>query len=139
MDDIYREDVLDHYKHPRNYGKVAAADVVVEEKNSSCGDEIKLSLKLKTQNLKPKTLAGDQKSEIEEIKFEGQGCAVSMAFASMLIEKIKEEGWGVEEIEKMSEEELLGLVGGDKVSAARQKCVRLGVKAVKEAVRRVDD
>lgn len=122
MDDLYRDEIMDHYKNPRNKGVVEDPDVRVEETNASCGDEVVLTIKTKRAN------------EIGEIKFEGEGCAVSMAFASILLERVKEEGMTVEQVWKMSEEEMVEMIGGGGVSPARQKCLRLGIKALRRAV-----
>jgi len=132
MDDIYRDEVMEHYKNPRNFGSLEGADVVVEESNASCGDEVRVSLKL-GNNQSPSI----KHQVIKDIKFQGQGCAVSMAFTSLLIERVKEEGWGVEELKDKSEEDLVKLVGGDGVSPARQKCLRMGIKALRKAVAKI--
>lgn len=76
LDDLYREVILDHYSHPRNRGTVEPADVVREGANPLCGDEIRLSLRLR----------GDV---VEDIRFEGKGCSISQASASMMTELVK--------------------------------------------------
>ena len=74
-DDIHREIILDHYRNPRNNGKLLEADVSIHDSNPLCGDEIDIHLKVD----------GDK---IKDIKFEGRGCAISQASASMLTEMI---------------------------------------------------
>jgi len=134
IDDLYRDILLEHYKNPRYFGKLENADVKVREKNSSCGDEISLSLKLKTNKAKLKSNIQREREEIGEIRFEGQGCAVSVAFTSMLIEYVLEKGLSVGEINHLGEDELLALVGLDRISPTRKKCAMLGLSALKKAV-----
>src|SRR3990172_6290826 len=77
MSDLYREEILDHYYHPRNTGKLDPADLTGHEVNTLCGDEVTLYLKFKG-------------GRIADIKFEGSGCAISQASASMLTEYLKD-------------------------------------------------
>ena len=74
-DDIYREIILDHYRNPRNKGRLPNADVSIHDSNPLCGDEIDIHLKV-------------EEEKVKEIKFEGRGCAISQASASMLTEMI---------------------------------------------------
>ena len=74
-DDIYREIILDHYRNPRNKGKLPVADVSVHDSNPLCGDEIDMHLKIDSNT-------------IQDVKFEGRGCAISQASASMLTERV---------------------------------------------------
>ncbi|MBN2410485.1 SUF system NifU family Fe-S cluster assembly protein [candidate division KSB1 bacterium] len=76
IDELYQEIILDHYKHPRNRGTLENADVKITGKNPFCGDEIILSLKLK-DNI------------VTDVAFEGSGCAISQASASVMTEQIK--------------------------------------------------
>jgi nitrogen fixation protein NifU and related proteins len=124
MDDLYRDELLEHYKHPKNYGKLRDADVMVEERNASCGDEVKVYLKR----------GSGGKSDI---KFEGRGCAVSVAFASMLIEHIRDNGLSEEDVVKLDEEKILEIVGLKNISPSRRKCAMLGLKAVKKAIKKL--
>jgi nitrogen fixation protein NifU and related proteins len=89
LDNLYQEIILEHYKHPRNHGVIANADVKINGKNPFCGDEIALSLKLK-DNL------------VEEVAFEGHGCAISQASASVMTEQIK--GKTLEEAQRLFEQ-----------------------------------
>lgn len=77
FEDLYQEIILDHYRHPRNYGEVESHCIAVEHDNPVCGDHIKLMV-----------FVNDDK-KIEEIKFSGSGCAISLASASMMTEEIK--------------------------------------------------
>ncbi|MER3455428.1 MAG: SUF system NifU family Fe-S cluster assembly protein [candidate division GAL15 bacterium] len=76
LQDLYREIILDHYAHPRNRGKVEGADIAVEGVNPSCGDEISLYARVRDGRL-------------EEIRFEGRGCSISQASASMMTEALR--------------------------------------------------
>ncbi|MFH1750456.1 MAG: Fe-S cluster assembly sulfur transfer protein SufU, partial [Candidatus Micrarchaeota archaeon] len=84
--DIYRENVLDHYKNPRNFGKMESPDAKYHDTNPLCGDEIEIMLKIE----------GDK---VSEAKFQGQGCAISQASASILTEKLI--GMSLEEAMKL--------------------------------------
>lgn len=76
LDDLYREVILDHYAHPRNRGRLVPNDVAVEGANPLCGDELVLYLRLRD-------------GRVEEARFEGHGCSISQASASMMTEAIK--------------------------------------------------
>lgn len=86
LDDLYREVILDHYSHPRNRGAVDPADVTREGANPLCGDEIRVSLRVRD-------------GIVEDVRFEGKGCSISQASASMMTELVK--GKPVEEAERM--------------------------------------
>lgn len=76
LDQLYREIILDHYAHPRNRGRVEGADISVEGANPSCGDEISLYARVRDGRL-------------EEVRFEGRGCSISQASASMMTEAVR--------------------------------------------------
>jgi len=120
---LYREEILDHYQNPRNYGKPDKAEVTIREANVSCGDQIDIYLKLKGLNNKTRI--------VEDIKFEGEGCAISLAAASMLTEAVK--GRKITEIEKLVDEDVYSLLGG-KVNPGRVKCATLALVALKKAL-----
>lgn len=88
LSDLYQDIILDHYKNPRNYGEIDNPDVYAEDNNPSCGDEIEIHLKLDE--------SGDR---IDEIKFSGQGCAISMASGSLMSDRL--EGKSLEEVEEL--------------------------------------
>jgi len=92
--DLYRQNILDHYKHPRNFGKVPG--VKHKETNSSCGDEVELGLVVKN-------------GQVIKVGFKGQGCAISTAGASLLTEQIK--GKKLSAVKKMTEIEAQRLFG----------------------------
>lgn len=76
LEELYREIILDHYTHPRNRGKLEGADIAVEGVNPSCGDEISLYARVRDGRL-------------EEVRFEGRGCSISQASASMMTEAVR--------------------------------------------------
>lgn len=137
--DIYREIILDHWRNPQNFGKLAKADLIVEQVNPLCGDEVtfffkfgdkkpfgKTQGKQETGNRKP--IANGEK-RIADVRFTGSGCAISIASASMLSEAIK--GKSVDTISKITGEDIFGLIGGP-VSPARLKCAFLSLEAVRK-------
>ena len=77
LEDLYQQIILDHSRRPRNYGEIAEGAVVVNGDNPSCGDEIHLSVRFGTDG------------KVEDIKFTGQGCAISQSSASLMTMKLK--------------------------------------------------
>lgn len=112
--EAFRERVLEHYKHPRNFGVLEPADVDVEEDNPLCGDTVRVTLRLSG-------------GRIEDVRFEGRGCAISLASASLLSERIK--GRTVEEILALSRDEIVAMLGIP-VSPVRLKCALLPHAAI---------
>jgi nitrogen fixation NifU-like protein len=98
MDDsIYREQIIDLYEHPLNYGQLETADWSYEEDNPLCGDVIRIDVKLDDQN------------RVAEVAWSGDGCAISQAAASLLTEEIK--GMALEDVRNFDKDELLELIG----------------------------
>jgi len=118
MDELYRENILDHYKRPRNFGRLEEFDLDFEDTNPFCGDEQHVYIKL------------DENDRVAEVSFEGKGCAISTAATSMLVEEL--EGTSREELLRMPKEAVLDLLGIP-ISATRMKCALLGLKVVKSA------
>jgi nitrogen fixation NifU-like protein len=114
-DQFYREYILDHYKNPRNYGRLEHADITHEEDNPLCGDVVGMDFLIKD-------------GTIEDIKFHGRGCAISQASASLLTERIK--GLSLDDAKKINKDDVLGELGID-ISPARIKCALLPLKVLK--------
>jgi len=116
--ELYRENILDHYRHPRNRGKISKPDSEAHDSNPLCGDEISMSIAVK-------------EGKISEIRFEGSACAICLASASMLTEEI--DGRGLGEARAYGKEKLLSLLGIDP-GPARLKCALLPLKVFKLAL-----
>jgi len=114
---MYMDDILDYYKHPRNYGTIKDADASVKDMNPLCGDEIQVDLKIRN-------------NAIQDIKFSGHGCAISQASVSMLTEFVS--GKSLDKIKSLAKNDVLNLIGIE-VSAVRMKCALLGLKVLKVA------
>ncbi len=114
-DQFYREYILDHYKNPRNFGRLEKPDVSHEELNPLCGDVIGMDFRL-------------AEGKIEDVRFHGRGCAISQASASLLTERLK--GMPLEEARSISKEEVLEELGIE-ISPARIKCALLSLKVLK--------
>jgi nitrogen fixation NifU-like protein len=112
MDELYRDQILEHYKRPRNFGRLDDFDLEFEDNNPFCGDEQHVFLKL-----------GDD-GKVAEISFEGQGCAISTAATTLLTDEL--EGMSPDEILALPKEYVLDLLGID-ISATRMKCALLGL------------
>ena len=120
MDQLYRENILDHYKHPRNYGEIEDADARAEGMNPLCGDEVTIMLAF-----------GDDGDTIEDVKFSGRGCAISQSATSMLTELIK--GRKASDVAALLKEDLLEEVGVP-LTPVRLKCAILGLSTLKVAL-----
>ena len=121
-DELYRENILDHYKHPRNRGTLEHPDLSFEDANPLCGDVIRMDFKLK-------------EGTIDQVRFSGHGCSISQASASMLCERV--EGLSLEEAKKISREDVLKMLGIE-LGPVRLKCALLALKTLKAGVYGID-
>jgi len=119
LSSVYSEIILDYYRHPRNKGTLEHAQISAKDSNPLCGDIIEMQLEL------------DKSNSVRDVRFNGQGCAISQASASMLTELVK--GKTIDDVRKISKEEILSLIGGQ-LSAVRLKCALLSLKVLKTGV-----
>jgi nitrogen fixation NifU-like protein len=118
MSNLYREHILDHYRHPRNQGTLADADVSYELDNPVCGDVVRIDVRLKD-------------GRVSEARFSGHGCVVSMASASMLTEEIL--GKTVEELEALQDADVFEMLGIT-LGPVRAKCALLSLRVLQEGL-----
>lgn len=119
MPALYSDVLLDHFRHPRNYGSLDAPDVSHEEFNPLCGDRIRIELKL------------DQ-ATITAARFKGDGCAISTAAASLLTELVR--GKELEEVAALSDEQLISALESD-IQPARRQCALLPLEALRAGLK----
>jgi len=117
-DDLFRENILDHYKNPRNRGTLEHPDITYEDANPLCGDKLRMDFKVKD-------------GTIEQVRFSGTGCSISQAAASMLCERI--EGKTLDEVKKISKDDVLEMLGIE-LGPVRLKCALLSLKTLKAGV-----
>ena len=115
MDDLYKEIILEHYKSPNHRGKIEGA-IEAGEANMTCGDSLKIYAKV-------------EKGVIVDAKFEGGGCAISMAAVDMLLDSVI--GKKLSEVKKMSGAEIEKMMGVE-LTLSRKKCAYLGLEVLKK-------
>lgn len=118
-EDLYQENILDHYKHPHNAGRLEGATLSARELNPSCGDVIELFMVL------------DDCDRVKDVKFDGKGCAVSTASVSMLTDRIK--GRPLADVMAIDERDILDMLG-IAVGPMRMKCAMLSLRALKSSL-----
>lgn len=117
-DEMFRENILEHYRNPRNQGTLEHPDITYEDANPLCGDRIRMDLKIKD-------------GKIDAVRFSGHGCSISQAAASMLSERI--EGQPLEEVRKLTRDDILDMLGIE-LGPVRLKCALLALKTLKAGV-----
>ena len=118
QEEIYRENILDHYKHPRNFGLLEPCSFQHREVNPLCGDEITLFVEL-------------EHGKVKDVKFTGKGCAISMASASLFTDKIK--GMEIQQIKALTQDDIMEMLGIS-VSITRMRCATLPLKTLFKGV-----
>jgi nitrogen fixation protein NifU and related proteins len=118
MDELYRDYILDHYKNPKNFGELPERDLEFHDKNPLCGDEMEVQIRV-------------EDGKIAELKWHGQGCAISQAAASIASEELI--GMPVDEAAKLDADWMLEQMGIE-ISATRRKCALLNLKVLRGAV-----
>jgi nitrogen fixation NifU-like protein len=118
MDALYREAILDHYKHPRRKGHLDHADIKYHDTNPFCGDEITIELQV-------------EDGKVVDAAFDGKGCAISQATASMIMEEIV--GMTIDELKEWDKEYILDMLGID-IGPVRLKCALLSLKVLKAGI-----
>jgi nitrogen fixation protein NifU and related proteins len=120
MDDLYRDEILEHYRNPHNFGILEQPTTAKEGANPLCGDRITLMLGINDQGT------------VEDVAFTGRGCAISQASASMLTDEIK--GKSLDEIAHMGSKDVLNNLGIE-ISPARMKCAMLSLETLRDATK----
>src|SRR5262245_33936225 len=118
FDELYRENILDHYRHPRNHGVLETPDITYEDANPLCGDRIRMDLRIRD-------------GRIADIRFSGHGCSISQAAASMLCEAVQ--GRSLDEAKKLNRDDVLEMLGIE-LGPVRLKCGLLALKTLKAGV-----
>ena len=116
MDDFYREVIIDRYQNPQYKGELDPHDITFEDSNPLCGDELRIDV----------VLNGDER--IQDAKFSGRGCAISLASADLLLESIQ--GKTLDEVKQLGKEDILELLGIE-LGPVRLKCALLSLKVLK--------
>lgn len=123
IDEIYREAILDLYRNPLNKLKLEKYDIHHNENNPLCGDEVEIFIKFDADN------------KVSEVGYQGEGCAISQASASLVTDKIK--GMSKSQIMKMTREEVLGILGLENLNPTRQRCALLVLKTIQKGIEEV--
>ncbi len=119
MNDMARETIIDYYRNPRNKGHLEHPTVSHEEKNATCGDVIHLDLLIEDDIVK-------------NIRYDGQGCSISQASASMLTEMVM--GKHIDEVKAITKDDIMDALGVETLGPSRIKCALLSLKVLKAGV-----
>lgn len=122
MTNMYAENILDHYRNPRNFGKLSDAEIKYRESNPLCGDDYEFDIKVSN-------------GQVQDVKFSGDGCAISKASASLLSEEIKQKK--LDELKKMKLDDVLKLLGIE-VSSARISCALVPLYAIQKGIQKFE-
>lgn len=123
MESLYREAIIDYYKHPRRKGHLENPDVQFHDHNPFCGDQITIELKI-------------EDGKVVDAVFDGRGCAISQATASMLVEDVI--GKTLDEVKALDKEYILEMLGIE-IGPTRLKCALLSLKVLKAGVWGLDE
>lgn len=118
MDDLYRDILLDAYKHPRHRGELNPADASFEDENPLCGDVLRIDLRLNY-------------GVIADAKFSGHGCAISQASAELILDRVM--GQRLEDVQALTREDVFEELGVETLTVSRVKCAMLSLKVLKAA------
>lgn len=118
--DLYRRQILDHYKHPHNFGHLKAPDAAKTLFNSACGDKITMEVQF-----------GKDKKTVTDVRFSGEGCAISMASASFLTDHVK--GMKKEDIRTIDKEVIFSFLHAA-LTPSRVKCALLPLETLQKAI-----
>lgn len=132
MDDLYREVILDYYKNPRNFGRLPTPTHSFEMNNPFCGDHIRMEVEVEGGKPSESEGKGSRNQRIKDIKFSGSGCAISMASASMLTEKVIDQEIGY--LQSLSKDDIVKMLG-IQLTPTRLNCALLGLEVLHKAVR----
>ena len=118
MDSLYAEEILDHYKHPHNFGQIENPDIHIEANNPLCGDRLSMDVRVKD-------------GVVEDVRFSGRGCAISQAAASMLTDRMI--GEKLDDLANTTRDDILDMLGVED-SYARMKCATLSLGLLRQAL-----
>ncbi|HWG89268.1 MAG TPA: SUF system NifU family Fe-S cluster assembly protein [Candidatus Thermoplasmatota archaeon] len=116
---MYRDHILEHYRKPRNFGVLKDAHIDHREDNPLCGDDIRITMKLAPDNT------------VSEVKFQGRGCAISQASASLLTTKVK--GMPIDQVKQLTRDDVVAMLGIP-VSPVRLKCAILSLAVTRNGI-----
>ena len=126
--DLYRDNILDHYQNPHNWGRLKKPSASAQVANELCGDKLTVDI------LVNESISNTDQKQVQEIAFEGEGCAISIASASMLTDAII--GKSIHELKRMNADDMVELLGTS-LTPTRLKCALISLEAVHKAIQSV--